>query len=175
MRSSASVIAQTVVSAQITGPSRSRPSLAALALGLLIGPAACTGSPTTLALQPDFAMKTSAGIASVSIRESPPGLTGREFEQMVRTGMERAAPGAVLPDPVYAPYPPYRIVWHVNPNGPHGTSKLVVNIFNESAPFAYEQQVVDNSAPPIAIMRTIESMTKRLIAIHANPQTGAPA
>ena len=167
------MIAQTVVSGRITKPSRSRSSIVALALGLLIGPAACTGSPTTLALQPDFAIKTSAGIASVSIRESPPGLTGREFEQLVRTGMDRAAPGAVLPDPVHAPFPPVRIVWHVNPIGPHGTSKLVVNIFNESAPVAYEQATVDNSAPPIAIMRTVESLTNRLIAIHANPQTGA--
>jgi hypothetical protein len=167
------MIAQTVMSGWVTRPSQSRRSLVALALGLLIGPTACTGSPTTLALQPDFAMKTSAGIASVSIRESPPSLTGREFEQLVRTGMDRAAPGAVLPDPVHAPFPPFRIVWHVNPNGPHGTSKLVVNIFNESAPVAYEQATVDNSAPPIAIMHTVETMTKQLVAIHANPQTGA--
>jgi hypothetical protein len=166
------MIAQTVVSGRVAGPNRSRPSLVALALGLLIGPAACTGSPTTVALQPDFAMKTSAGIASVSIRESPPGLTGSEFEQIVRTGMDRAAPGAVLPDPVHAPFPTFRIVWHVNPDGPHGTSKLVVNVFNETAPVAYEQATVDNSAPPIEIMHTVESLTNRLIVIHANPQIG---
>jgi hypothetical protein len=79
--------------------------------------------------------------------------------------MEHAAPGAVLPDPLHAPFPSFRIVWHVNPNGPHGsTSKLVVNLFKDSTPFAYERAVVDNSAPPSAITGTVESMTRRLIA-----------
>lgn len=168
-RLTASAIARTVVSARITGPDRSRPSFVALALGVLIALAACTGSPTTFALQPDFAMKTSAGIASVSIRESLPGVTDHEFEQMVRTGMERAAPGAELPDPVHAPFPPFRIVWHVSSNSSHGTSRLAVNIFNVSVPFAYEQAVVNNSASPTMIMRAIESMTRRLIAFHINP------
>ena len=46
-----------------------RASLVALALVSLFGHAACTGSPATLALRPDFEVKTSVGIASVSIRE----------------------------------------------------------------------------------------------------------
>jgi hypothetical protein len=92
-----------------------------------------------------------------------------EFEQMVRTGMELAAPGAVLPDPVHAPFPPLRIVWNVNPNSSHSTSRIDVNVFNVSVPFAYEQAVVDNSASPTTIMRAIESMTSRLIAFHINP------
>jgi hypothetical protein len=120
-------------------------------------------------------METSAGIASVSIREGLPGMTDHEFERMVRTGMEAAAPGTVRPEANHAPSPPFRIVWHVNPNGAHGTSRLVVNIFNASAPFAYEQAVVDNSAAPTTIMRTIESMTRRLMAVHADRQADAPA
>jgi hypothetical protein len=168
-RSNASVIARTLVSARITGPGRSRPSFVALALGVLIVLAACTGSRTTLALPPDFLMRTPAGIASVSIRESLPGMTDHEFEQTVKAGMERAAPGAVLADPVDPPFPPFRIVWHVNPYGYHA-SNLVVNIFNVSVPFAYDQAVVDNSASPAAIMHTVESMTRRLINFHPAPK-----
>jgi hypothetical protein len=166
----ASVSARTLASVRIAEQNRPRLSVVALAVMALLGPAACTGSPTTLALQPDFAMATSEGVTSVSVRNSLPGMTDNEFARVVRTGMERAAPGAVLSDPVHAPFPQFRIVWHVNPNGPRGsTSKLVVNIFNKSTPFAYEQAVVNNSAPPSAITGTVESMTRRLIASQTNP------
>jgi hypothetical protein len=174
-RSTASVIARAIASVRITGSNRRRPSSVALALGLLISPAACTGSPTTLALQPDFTMATPVGITSVSVRESLPGLTDHEFEEMVRTGMEGAEADAVLPGPVQPPFPQFRIVWHVNPVGHGGTSRLVVNIFKESVPFAYEQAVVDNSAPTVAIVQTIESMTRRLSAFDARAHADAPA
>jgi hypothetical protein len=164
VRLTTSVSTRAPASARVGAPDRARLSIAALAVMALIGPAACTGSPTTLALQPDFAMATSDWVTSVSIRSSLPGMPDREFAQIVRTGMERVAPGTVLSDPVYSPFPQFRIVWHVNPNGPHGTSKLVVNIFKGSTPFAYELAVVDNSAPPSAITGTVESMTRRLIA-----------
>jgi hypothetical protein len=89
--------------------------------------------------------------------------------------MERAAPGDVLPGPVRRPFPEFRIVWHVNPNGNRGTSRLVVNIFRVSVPFAYEQAVVDNSAPTASIVGTIESMSRRLIAVdaHAGVETSS--
>jgi hypothetical protein len=160
-----SVSARILASARIVGTNRPRLPIVAFVVVTLIGPAACTGSPTTLALQPDFAMATSEGLTSVSIRNALPGMSDHEFAHIVRTGMESAAPGAVFSDPVNAPFPQFRIVWHVNPNGSHGsTSKLVVNIFKDSTPFAYEQAVVDNSAPPSAITGTVESMTRRLIA-----------
>src|SRR5437868_2747854 len=49
------------------------------ALLLLAGLASCTGSPAALALQPDFEVMTPPGVASVSIRQSPPGMTQAEF------------------------------------------------------------------------------------------------
>jgi hypothetical protein len=79
-------------------------------------------------------------------------------------GMEDAAPDAVVPGPAQAPFAECRIVWHVNPNGSHGTSRLFVNIFRVSVPFAHVQAVVDNSAPAVTIEHTVESMTKRLMA-----------
>jgi hypothetical protein len=130
----------------------------------LLSPAACTGSPATLALQPDFAMTTPVGIASVSMRESVPGLTDSEFEQLVRTGMGRAAPNAVLSGPVQPPFPQFRIVWHVSRYGHDGASSLVVNIFKGSEPFASEQVVIESVAPPETIVAAVESMTKRLFA-----------
>ena len=79
--------------------------------------------------------------------------------------MERAAPGTVALVPVQSPFPQFRIVWHVNPNDPRGsTSKLVVNIFKGSTPFAYAEEVVSNRAPPDAIADTVETMTRQLIA-----------
>jgi hypothetical protein len=89
--------------------------------------------------------------------------------------MERAASDAVLPVPVQRPSPEFRIVWHVHPYGHGNTSRLVVNIFKASAPFAYEQAVVDNSAPRDAIVGTIESMTRRLIAFDARAHVDAPS
>lgn len=124
---------------------------------------ACTGSPATLALQPSFVVATATGPDSVSIREAPPGMTFANFEQAVRSGMVSAMP-ASQPTPPIVPYPPRRIVWHVNSMPPHeGESQLVVNAFDGPTPFAYEAQTVDNDAPPEAIESTVESMTQRLI------------
>jgi hypothetical protein len=144
-------------------PSRPRASAVGLALGLLFDLAACTGSPSTLALQPDFEVTTAAGVASVSIRQSFPGMTYAEFTRLVRTGMERATPGDVLGKPVNPPFPWRRIVWHVN-LGLLGVSRLSVNVFDGSVPYAYEQEVLENGAPPGAITSAVRSMSKRLLA-----------
>src|SRR5260370_20912590 len=111
----ASVSARRALYAWIIRPSGSPASVVALALVTLLGPVACTGSPATLALRPDFEVKTLAGIDSVSIRESLPGMTESEFEQLVRMGMEHAAPGSVLPEPLEGPSPQCRIVCPANP------------------------------------------------------------
>jgi len=171
----ASVGAWNLVSALIIRLSRSRASVGAIALVSLFGPAACTGSPATLALPPDFEVKTLGGIASVSIRGSLPGMTDSEFEQLVRIGMGRATPGSVLPGPVKAPFPRCRIVWHVNPSAGPGVSTLTANIFDPSAPVAYEQEVVTNTAPTATITYAIESVTKRLIGFYSDPDANAPS
>jgi hypothetical protein len=171
----ASVSAWSFISLWIIRPSGSRASVVAFALVSLFGPAACTGSPATLALRPAFEVKTLGGIASVSSRGSLPGMTDSEFEQLVRMGMERAAPGSVLPGPVEAPFPQCRIVWHVNPSVGPGVSTLVVNIFDGSVPVAYEQGMVTSSAPTAAITYAIESVTKRLIASYTHRDANAPS
>jgi hypothetical protein len=153
--------------ARINGANRLRSLSRVLALVALLLPASCTGSPETLALQPDFAMTTTTGLVGVNVRGSVPGVTDRAFVQMVRTGMARAAPDAVVPSPAQAPFPRCHIVWHVQPDGPDGASRLVVNIFNASGPFAYEQAVVEDSAPRPVIVHVIESMTTRLMAVSA--------
>jgi hypothetical protein len=72
-----------------------RASLGALArtwaLLLLLGLACCTDSSGTRALRPAFEVKTPAGIASVSVRESPAGMTDSEFTQLVMAGTKWAA------------------------------------------------------------------------------------
>ena len=93
------------------------------ALLLLFGIASCIGSPAIVALQPDFEVMTSADIASVSIRQSPPGMTDAEFTTLVRVGMERAARGSVITGPVEPPFPSRRIVWHVDPSASRGISR----------------------------------------------------
>lgn len=151
---------------------RPRASAVGLALGLLFGPAACTGSPSTLALPPDFEVMTAAGVASVSLRESFPGTTDAEFIRLVRTGMERAMPGDVLGKPNEPPFPSHRIVWYVNPSSSQATSRLTVNVFDSSVPYAYEQEVLENDAPPEVITSAIRSMSERLladIAAHDHP------
>ena len=53
----------------------------------VLTPVACTGSPATLSMRPDFEVTTSVGTASVSIREPLPGLTYDESERLLRAGM----------------------------------------------------------------------------------------
>jgi hypothetical protein len=142
---------------------RSRGSVGALALMSLLGSAGCTGSPATLTMKPDFEVKTPAAIASVSIRGSLPGMTDSEFEQLVKTGMGRAAPGSVVSGLVETPFPQCRIVWHVNPDAGRGASTLSANIFDRSVPVAFEQQVVTDSAPTATITDAIKSVTSRLM------------
>src|SRR5689334_3646246 len=79
---------------------------------LLLGLAACTGSPAALALRPEFEVMTPAGVASVSIRQSPPGMTDAEFTSLVAAGMKHVASDA---GPIDAPLPSQRIVWYVDP------------------------------------------------------------
>jgi hypothetical protein len=114
-------------------------------------------------MRPDFEVTTLAGTASVGIREPLPGLTYDESEQLLRAGM--ASVTRVRSDDVSMapPYPERRIVWHVTPTGGRGTSRIAVNIFVGSVPVAYEQQVVDNSAPRRALTFAIASLTRRLI------------
>jgi hypothetical protein len=136
------------------------------ALPLFVGITGCTGSPATLALRPSFEIKTPVGLAGVSIREALPGTTDEAFAKMVRTGTEQGAsvtaidPPAVSPSPI----PCMRIVWHVTPVAARGVSRLVVNLFNGATPFAYEQVVVDNTAPPAAITYTIGMTIRQLFA-----------
>ena len=125
---------------------------------------ACTGSPTTLALQPDFDVATSAGPASVSIRESPPDMTFAEFEQAVSVGMQSAMPTRAQTTPVAPPFPARRIVWHVYPIIPRGASRLVVNIFDGSAATVEAQEVIDNTAPRSSTEYAVRILTQRLMA-----------
>jgi hypothetical protein len=136
------------------------------ALQSLLCVAGCAGSPATFALPPDFEMKTPTGLAGVSIREALPGTTAEAFAKMVRTGMEQGASVVATQPPAAAPSPIPRmhIVWHVNPVAARGVSRLVVNIFNGATPFAYEQAVVANTAPPAAITYTVCMMTRQLLA-----------
>jgi hypothetical protein len=77
--------------------------------------------------------------------------------------MERAAPGDVLGKPVGPPFPSRRFVWHVN-LGLRGVSRLSVNVFDGSVPYAYEQEVLENGAPRGAIVFAVMSMSERLLA-----------
>jgi hypothetical protein len=133
-------------------------------LPLLLGLASCLSSPRTLALQPAFEVMTPAGIASVSIRESPAGMTDAEFTQLVMAGTKWAAPDSVIAGRVEPPFPSQRIVWHVNLSPQRGISRLFVNVFDGANPYAFEQDTVMNDAPTAAVTAAVESMSKRLLA-----------
>ena len=117
-----------------------------------------------MALQPAFEVTTAGGPASVSIRETPPDMTFAEFQNAVKTGMQSAKPASWQPTCVAAPFPNRRIVWHVYPIFPRGTSRLVVNVFNGSIPFEHAQQVIDNTAPPSTVVYAVRTLTERLAA-----------
>ena len=138
--------------------------LTTLSLLVPITSTTCTGSPATVALKPAFEVTRTGGPAGVSIRESPPDMTFAEFEDAVRTGMQPAMPEVLQQTCVAAPFPDRRIVWHVYPIFPRGTSRLVVNVFNGSVPFEHAQQVIDNSAPPSTIVYAVRTLTGRLAA-----------
>ncbi len=125
--------------------------------------ASCTGSPGALALRPDFEVTTPAGIASVSMRQSPVGMTDAEFSRSVREGMACAGYRSVDTGRVNPPYPAQRIVWHVTPTGPRPISRLIVNVFNGEYPYAYEEATVSNDESPAAIASDVTSMSERLL------------
>jgi hypothetical protein len=135
--------------------------LSLLALSIV---SACTGSPATLEMRPNFQVATAIGPASVSIREAPPGMTLEEFDRAVKSGMESALAASVEPAPAAGPFPERRIVWHVDTIPPRGVSNLIVNVFDGSVAFAYEQQEVDNGDPPDVVTGVVRSMTRRLFA-----------
>ncbi len=137
----------------------------ALPLLTSIALTACAGSSATLAMQPDFEVITSTGPASVSIRGAPPDMTYAQFEHVVKADMELAMPANTRANTVAGPFPERRIVWHVLPMPPHGTLRLVVNIFNGSVPFAYEQQVIDGSAPTSDVAYAVEVLTGRVVSV----------
>jgi hypothetical protein len=138
--------------------------IAGLLLASLCGLTACTGSSATVALRPDFEITTPSGIATVSVREAPPGMADDRFTRMIEMGMDRAKPGSVVVAAAQAPYPAHRIVWHVKPAPPRGMSRVTVNSFNGLNPFAFEQETVANEASESEIVSTVEMMTRRLAA-----------
>lgn len=155
----------------MTSRNRRRPcgtGTAALFMVLLLGPAGCASSSAVLALPPDFEVMTSAGVASVSIREPLPGATDAETVKWVRSGMEQAAPSSVIAGPVKQPYPSQRIVWHVDQTASRGMVRLIVNVFDGVTPYAYAERNVANDAPTGAITSKIESMSKQLLSDVAN-------
>src|SRR5690348_6900449 len=113
-----------------------------LAVVVFLGNAGCTSSSAILRMQPDFAIATQAGVASVSIRSPLPGMTDAETVHLVMAGMERAAPRSLIAGPVKAPFPAQRIVWHVAQTGSRGASRLIVNVFDAMTPYAYEEEVI---------------------------------
>ncbi len=102
-------------------------------------------------------------------------MTTAEFTRVTARGMREAMPGSVMMTPMTAPFPTRRIVWHVNPVAARGVVRLVVNAFDGSGPFAYEQQSVDNSAQADVIQSTIAEMTIRLNSALDQRYSHAPA
>lgn len=131
---------------------------------LLSSLAACTGSPRTLAMRPDFEMMTPAGVASVSVRQPLPATTDAESMQLILAGMQQAARGDVIVGRVASPYPSQRIVWHNNPSGSRSTSRLVVNVFDGANPYAYEEATITETTPAAVVTSDIASMSRRLLA-----------
>ena len=152
---------------------RPRTFIAGLALASLLATVGCTGSPSTVAMAPDFEVMTPEGMAGVSIRESLPNLTDAEFQRVVMTGMQSAMPGRVVEQPVAAPYPTRRIVWHVNPIAERGVSRLFVNVFDGATPVAYEEDTVSNGATGGAITQVVASLTTRLVGRYASLESQA--
>lgn len=152
---------------------RPRTFIPGLALASLLATVACTGSPNTVAMPPDFEVMTPEGMASVSIRESLPNLTDAEFQLAVMTGMAEAMPGRVVEQTAPVPYPKRRIVWHVNPVAARGVSRLFVNVFDGASPVAYEQETVSNGAPRGAITHAVAALTTRLVTRYARLESQA--
>ena len=143
---------------------RRRLSKFVVAAFLLFGLGGCTGSPTTLAQKPDFVLATPIGPASVNVRQSLPGMTDEDSEALFRIAMRQALPNITRQDPLAQPLPRLRIVWHVIPDPRGASSRLVVNIFDGSDPFWYDEEIITNDDPRDAMLFTIEGMSKKLAA-----------
>ena len=52
-------------------------------------------------------------------------------------------------------------MWHVNPVPVDGVPHLVVNVFDELVPFAYEEEVVNNSVLAVSVGYAVRSLTRR--------------
>lgn len=138
--------------------------------------ASCTGSPATVASRPDFEVMTPAGIASVSIRQSPLEVTDAEFTQTIRIGMERAGYRVLNAGTIETPSPVQRIVWHADRTVPSAASRVVVNVFDGANPYAYEEGLVSNDTTLGGITFIVESMSERLlrdVAAQTNTRTHA--
>jgi hypothetical protein len=127
-----------------------------------------------MASPPNFELMTPTGLAGVSIRESPPRLTDAEFQLLVEQGMQAAMPGSTAAGSAMGPFPTRRFVWHVNPVPARGVSRVVVNVFDGAVPFAYEQEVVDNSVPDAVLESAVASMTRRLVLTLEERGSHAP-
>jgi hypothetical protein len=157
----------TSTASQRSWPCHPTASAQLVILIVLFNVAACTGSPTTLAMRPDFEIMTPAGLAGVSIREAPYGMTDEEYSQLVRIGMEQAAPGSVKAGAINPPFPERRIVWHVNTAAPTPGSRLLVNVFDGTGSYAYKDSFVENGASAAEITSVIESLYRDLLAVIA--------
>ena len=82
-------------------------------------------------------------------------------------------PGRLVEQPMPAPYPTRRIVWHVNPMAARGVSRLSVNVFDGATPVAYEQDTVSNGATGGTIMHAVASLTTRLVTRYARLESQA--
>ena len=128
----------------------------------LFGLTACLGAPRGLVQQPTFELKSPTGLVGVTIREPLPGRTDSEFETLVKSGMLQAIPASTLVTPPLAPFPERQLVWHVSLDVPHGTSRLILNMFEGPRVVAYDQEHVGSDASKVEILSAIKSVTRRL-------------
>src|SRR4051794_24635278 len=152
-----------------SGASRAMTDKQTTKFGLIVlfGLAACTGSPRTVAVRPDFEIMTSAGLASVSIRQPPYGMTDAEFSRLVRMGMEQAAPGSLKTGPIDPPFPELRIVWYADTAARAPGSRLLVNVFDSAGPYAYRDDFIENDAPTAEIISVIKPLSEQLLTMIA--------
>ncbi len=151
----------------VARPIRVQIALIAVSLLSLSGLTACVGSASGLVQQPAFELNSSTGLVGVNIRQPLPGRTDNEFETLVKSGMLQALPASTVVTPLTAPFPERRLVWHVSLDVPHGTSRLILNMFDGPRVVAYDQEHIGSDASSAEILAAIESMTQRLVAQSA--------
>jgi hypothetical protein len=81
--------------------------------------------------------------------------------------MLQAIPTSTPVTSLTAPFPQRRLVWHVSVDVPHGTSRLILNMFDGSRAVAYDQEHIGSDASKDEILAAIEAMTQRLDAQSA--------